>query len=57
MQQKSRHLQTMARYLEVSDRTVYRYFDLFKELGYQINKDSHNKYYLNGNNRKNKATD
>jgi transcriptional antiterminator len=47
MQQKSRHIQTMARYLDVSDRTVYRYFDLFKALGYQLNKDSHNKYYLN----------
>lgn len=50
MQEKSRHITTMARYLDVSDRTVYRYFDLFKALGYQINKDSHNKYFLNGHN-------
>jgi predicted DNA-binding transcriptional regulator YafY len=46
----------MARYLDVSDRTVYRYFDLFKALGYQVNKDSHNKYYLNGY-RKNTGAD
>lgn len=50
MQEKSRNIKTMARYLDVSDRTVYRYFDLFKALGYQVNKDSYNKYYLNGNN-------
>ena len=50
MQDKSRHIQTMARYLNVSERTVYRYFDLFRALGYQINKDSHNKYFLNGHN-------
>jgi predicted DNA-binding transcriptional regulator YafY len=46
MQEKSRHLRTMARYLDVSDRTVYRYFDLFKALGYQVNKDKFNKFYL-----------
>lgn len=57
MQQKSRHLQTMARYLDVSDRTVYRYFDLFKALGYQVNKDSSNKYYLNGHNTTSKRAD
>ena len=46
MEQKSRHIQTMARYLDVSDRTVYRYFDLFRALGYQVKKDLQNKYYL-----------
>lgn len=56
MEEKSRHIQTMARYLDVSNRTVYRYFDLFKALGYQINKDSHNKYFLNGHNRTSKRT-
>ena len=57
MKEKSRHLQTMARYLDVSDRTVYRYFDLFKALGYQVNKDSHNKYYLNGHNTTSERAD
>jgi predicted DNA-binding transcriptional regulator YafY len=56
MQQKSRHLRTMARYLNVSDRTIYRYFDLFKALGYQVNKNSNNKYYLNGHNTTSKRT-
>ena len=56
MQNKSRHIQTMARYLNVSERTVYRYFDLFRALGYQINKDSHNKYFLNGHNTTSKRT-
>lgn len=57
MKQKSRHLRTMARYLDVSDRTVYRYFELFKALGYKVNKDSSNKYYLNGMHRENKRID
>ena len=47
----------MARYLDVSDRTVYRYFELFKALGYKVNKDSSNKYYLNGMHRENKRID
>jgi len=56
MQEKSRHIHTMARYLNVSDRTIYRYFDLFKALGYHVNKNSHNKYYLNGHNTTSKRT-
>jgi DNA-binding IclR family transcriptional regulator len=50
MQEKSRQMSTISRYLNVSNRTVYRYLDLFRALGYQVNKDSNNKYYLNGNN-------
>jgi predicted DNA-binding transcriptional regulator YafY len=46
MQEKSRHMSTISRYLNVSDRTVYRYFDLFKQLDYQVNKDKFNKFYL-----------
>lgn len=41
-----RHMPTITRYLNVTERTVYRYFDLFKQLGYQVNKDKFNKYYL-----------
>lgn len=37
---------TITRYLNVTERTVYRYFDLFKQLGYQVKKDKLNKYYL-----------
>jgi predicted DNA-binding transcriptional regulator YafY len=46
LQQKPRHFHTILRYLNVSQRTVYRYFDLFKQLGYEIHKDQYNKYYL-----------
>ncbi len=45
LQDKPRSITTISRYLNVSDRTVYRYFDLFKQLGYTLNK-SNNKYKL-----------
>lgn len=43
LQENSRHLSTISRYLNVSERTVYRYFKLFKSLGYKIIKDKYNK--------------
>jgi DNA-binding IclR family transcriptional regulator len=46
LQDTPRHIYTIARYLGVSDRTVYRYFDLFKQLGYTVERDSNNKYKL-----------
>ena len=46
MQDTPRQIYTIARYLGVSDRTVYRYFDLFKQLGYTLERDSNNKYKL-----------
>ena len=36
----------MARYLEISERSVYRYLKMFEELGYKLNKDTNNKYKL-----------
>jgi len=45
-QDTPRQIYTIARYLGVSDRTVYRYFDLFKQLGYTLERDSNNKYKL-----------
>jgi predicted DNA-binding transcriptional regulator YafY len=45
LQDKSRCIHTIARYLNVTERTVYRYFDLFKQLGYTVNKNN-NKYKL-----------
>jgi DNA-binding IclR family transcriptional regulator len=45
LQDNPRHIHTIARYLNVTERTVYRYFDLFKQLGYTLNK-SNNKYKL-----------
>jgi len=47
MQERPRQIATIERYLNVSNRTIYRYFSLFKSLGYQVNKDKFNKYYLN----------
>lgn len=46
LQQKPRHLQTISRYLNVSQRTVYRYFKLFNSLGYTISKDNYNKFMI-----------
>ena len=43
---KSRPVNSMARYLEISERYVYRYLNMFKELGYKLNKDTNNKYKL-----------
>ena len=46
LQDKYRCINTIARYLGVSNSTVYRYFELFKALGYSIDKDTNNKYQL-----------
>jgi proteasome accessory factor C len=32
--------------LESTDRTVYRYLDLIKELGFELQRDSHNRFYI-----------
>ena len=36
--------------LESTDRTVYRYLDLVKELGFELQKDQNNKFSIIGNN-------
>ncbi len=46
LQDTARPMYTIARYLQVTERTVYRYFNLYKELGYTLEKDSNNKYKL-----------
>jgi len=46
LQDTARPIYVIARYLGVSDRTVYRYFNLYKQLGYTLEKDSNNKYRL-----------
>lgn len=43
---KARTISTISRYLDVTVRTVYRYFDLFKQLGYTVEKQKFNKYIL-----------
>lgn len=46
LQTKSRRINTLSRYLNVSERTIYRYFDLFKNLGFELQKDELNKYKI-----------
>ncbi len=46
LQDKSRCIHTMARYLNVTERTVYRYLSLYKSLGYKIIKDKFNKIMI-----------
>lgn len=36
----------MANFLECTERTAYRYLDLLKQLGFDIQKDEHNKFYV-----------
>jgi len=46
MKEKPRTVMAISRYLNVSERTVYRYFQLFKELDYKVNRDIYFKYYI-----------
>lgn len=43
LQDKPRNIHIIARYLNVTERTVYRYISLYKSLGYKIIKDKFNK--------------
>jgi predicted DNA-binding transcriptional regulator YafY len=56
LQDTPRQIYTIARYLGVSDRTVYRYFSLYKELGYTVEKDTNNKYKLRHGRRSENGT-
>jgi len=44
MKTKPRPIYAMSKYLNISERSVYRYIDCFKESGLQVYKDKHNKY-------------
>ena len=46
LQEKQRTIPTLCRYLNVTERTIYRYFDLFRNLGFEIQKNEFNKYKL-----------
>ena len=46
LQEKSRNMNTIAKYLNVSMRTVYRYLKLYEALGYEVKKDIFNKVKL-----------
>lgn len=40
LQDKSRHIKTIEKYLGVSNRTVYRYLELYENLGYRVIKEN-----------------
>ena len=46
LQEKPRNMNTIAKYLSVSMRTVYRYLKLYEALGYEVKKDMFNKVKL-----------
>ena len=39
LEERPRHLHTITRYLNVSERTTYRYIECFREIGYQVIKE------------------
>jgi transcriptional antiterminator len=43
LEEKPRNINTIAKYLNVSSRTVYRYLKLYEALGYEVKKDMFNK--------------
>lgn len=45
LQVKPRPIYSMARYLGISERSVYRYLKMYQELGYQLEKNN-NKYLI-----------
>jgi predicted DNA-binding transcriptional regulator YafY len=46
LQDKPRNMHTMAKYLNVNNRTVYRYLKLYEALGYLVTKDKFDKIKL-----------
>lgn len=46
LQEKPRNMNTIAKYLSVNMRTVYRYLKLYEALGYEVKKDMFNKVKL-----------
>ena len=42
----AKSIKRLAASLEISERSCYRYLDLLVELGFQVGKDQHNKYFL-----------
>lgn len=43
---KPRTVNGMSRYLGISERSVYRYIQLFMKLDMQVKKDKFNKYFI-----------
>lgn len=45
----SKSIRFMANFLECTERTTYRYIDLLKQLGFDLQKDEHNKFFILSN--------
>jgi predicted DNA-binding transcriptional regulator YafY len=54
LQEKPRTVMGMARYLGTSERTAYRYLQLFIKLDYNVKRDNYYKYYIEKNERRNR---
>ncbi len=52
----SKSIKFLAGILESTDRTVYRYLDLVKELGFDLQRDSHNRFFI-GSEKENETID
>jgi predicted DNA-binding transcriptional regulator YafY len=46
LQTKPRPIYAMVRYLQISERSVYRYLKMYEKLGYKLNKDKFSKYSI-----------
>lgn len=44
----AKSIRFMAGFIESTERTVYRYLDLIKELGFELERDSYKRYYITG---------
>ena len=42
----SKSVRFMANFLDCTERTTYRYIDLLKQLGFEVQKDEHNKFFI-----------
>ena len=47
LQVKPRPINSMARYLGISQRSVYRYLKMYEKIGYNVQRDDNYKYYIN----------
>ena len=47
LQVKPRPVHSMARYLGISTRSVYRYLKMYEKIGYDVQRDDNYKYYIN----------
>jgi len=56
LQEKPRTIMGMARYLGTSERTAYRYIQLFIKLEYNVKRDIYYKYYIEKNETTNNKT-